>query len=165
MTLNARIEQIIGPAIETMGFDLVRIQIMGQKRLKLQVMIEHLDGTTITVDNCANVSRAVSAILDVEDPIKGEYTLEVGSPGIDRPLVKPDDFNRFVGLEAKVELARLLNGCKRFRGRLAGYAAGEVRILVEGEEVTLPFEDIHSAKLVLTDDLLAASAERTDIRR
>lgn len=157
MDLGGRIEGLIGPTIEAMGFELVRVQIMGQKRLKLQVMVERFDGTSMTVDHCAEVSRAVSAVLDVEDPIKGAYTLEVSSPGIDRPLVKPRDFERFAGFEVKVELTRLLDGRKRFQGRLIGYQDGGVRLRIEDAEVDLPFEDIHRAKLVLTDDLLAAA--------
>lgn len=157
MDLAARIDELIRPTVEDMGFDVVRVQLSGSKRLRLQVMVERLDGQGMTVDDCAEVSRAVSAVLDVDDPINGAYTLEVSSPGIDRPLVRLDDFERFAGFEAKVELSRLIDGRRRFQGRLMGVEDGVVRLDVEGTQVDLPFDDIQRAKLLLTDDLIAAS--------
>ncbi|MBI1985094.1 MAG: ribosome maturation factor RimP, partial [Rhodospirillales bacterium] len=122
-------------------------------------MVEHKNGRAITVDDCAQVSRAISAILDVEDPIKSAYTLEVSSPGIDRPLVRIGDFQRFRGFQARIETNRPIDGRRRFKGRLLGVEGNRVRIEVEGGEVTLPHPDIQRAKLVLTDDLIAASEE------
>jgi ribosome maturation factor RimP len=112
----------------------------------------------MTVDDCADISRSVSAILDVADPIAEAYTLEVSSPGIDRPLVRPDDYVRFAGFEAKVETSAAINGRKRFKGRLLGFEDGHVLLaLDDGTRVSLAFEDIARAKLLLTDELIAAA--------
>jgi ribosome maturation factor RimP len=159
MDVSSRVRQLIEPAIGDLGFDIVRIQLAGKKKPCMQVMVERKDGQGITVDDCAQVSRAISAILDVEDPIKGTYTLEVSSPGIDRPLVRIGDFERFQGFQAKIETNRPIDGRRRFRGKLLGVEGESVRIEVEGGEVTLPHPDIQRAKLVLTDELIAASEE------
>ena len=111
----------------------------------------------MTVDDCADISRSVSALLDVADPIPVAYMLEVSSPGIDRPLVRPEDYDRFAGFEARFELVRPLDGRKRFRGRLLGRAEDHVRVATDAGEALLPLADIARAKLVLTDDLIAAS--------
>ncbi len=123
-------------------------------------MVERRDGRTVTVGDCAAISRAVSAVLDVEDPVSGPYTLEVSSPGIDRPLVRLKDFERFAGFEARVETNRPIDGRRRFRGRLLGVEGETVRIRVEDATTDLPYVDIQRAKLILTDDLLAASQEQ-----
>jgi ribosome maturation factor RimP len=122
-------------------------------------MAERRDEAAMTVDDCAEISRAVSALLDVADPIEAAYNLEVSSPGIDRPLVRREDFMRFAGYEAKIELGDARDGRKRFRGRLAGLSEDEeaVRLLTEAGEVHLPLADIARAKLVLTDELIAAA--------
>ena len=109
------------------------------------------------VDDCADLSRAISALLDVEDPIVGTYTLEVSSPGIDRPLTRIKDFERFAGFEAKVETQRPIGGRKRFRGKLIGIDGGQVRLHVDGVDVDVPYDEIAKARLVLTDELLAAA--------
>ncbi len=158
--LERRIESLISPTIESMGFGLVRVRLFGQQRLRLQVMIERLDEAPLDVDDCAEVSRAVSAVLDVDDPISDGYTLEVSSPGIDRPLVRLADFERFAGFAAKIELDAPMDGRRRFAGRLAGIAEDAVRLATETGDVTLPYARIAKAKLVLTDDLLAASTAR-----
>jgi ribosome maturation factor RimP len=160
MSLTERIEQLIAPSIEAMGFAIVRVRLMGQQRQQLQIMAEPLDGRAMIVEDCAEISRAVSAVLDVEDPIKGAYTLEVSSPGIDRPLVRLRDFERFAGHEARVELGREVEGRKRFRGTLKGIENDTVHILMDAKTVELPFADIVRAKLVLTDALLAESEEQ-----
>lgn len=154
-----RIEGIVTPSIEAMGFDVVRVMITGGQRPTLQIMADRRDGSMISVDDCAEISRTVSAVLDVEDPIAGEYTLEVSSPGIDRPLTRIKDFERWAGFDARVDMAVPVDGRKRFSGRLKGVADGErVRIEVEGGALAeLPFDDISRAKLVLTDALLEAS--------
>ena len=158
MDLAERVEQLIAPTVEGLGFEIVRIQISGKHDLCLQVMAEPRDGKTMTVDDCANISRAVSAVLDVEDPIDGTYTLEVSSPGLDRPLVKLRDFERFAGFEAKVEAFQQIGDRRRFRGRLAGVDNGNVKIIVDdGQEKTIAFDNIQKAKLVLTDELIAAA--------
>lgn len=142
-----------------MGYELIRARASGRDRLVLQVMVERADRQSITVDSCAEVSRAISAILDVEDPIQGSYVLEVSSPGIDRPLVKLADYDRFAGHVAKLELAAPMAGRRRFRGRLLG-VEGDVIKLVEDDgkgPCEVPFSAVQSAKLVLTDELIAAS--------
>jgi len=159
MDLAKRIEKMIAPTVEDLGFDLVRVMVKGSKEPLLQIMAERADGTGFDVEDCATVSRAVSAILDVEDPIKNEFTLEVSSPGIDRPLTQPKHFEAWSGFDAKVELANgLEDGRKRFTGRLLGVGEDET-ILIEneaGDTIALPFDDIYRAKLLLTDELIAA---------
>lgn len=155
--LNARIERLIEPQIDAMGYAVVRVRLTGARRKTLQVMVERTDEASMTVDDCAEISRTVSAILDVEDPIRDGYTLEVSSPGIDRPLVKPRDFERFAGHEAKIELSTPLDGRRRFKGRLLGGDDRAVRLAGDEGEIELPFELIDRAKLVLTDALIAAA--------
>jgi len=150
-----QIARIIEPSLEAMGYRLVRVALIGAQRPTLQVMAERNDETAMTVEDCAQISRSISALLDVADPIAGAYTLEVSSPGIDRPLVRPEDYDRFVGFEARIELDEPLDGRKRFRGRLLGRAEEHVRLVGEAGEVRLPLAAIVRAKLVLTDELVA----------
>ena len=158
-----RIERLIEPALTAMGYELVRIVIQGSGQKTLQVMAERRDGVGMTVDDCADISRTISALLDVEDPITGAYVLEVSSPGIDRPLVKRADFERFAGFEARVETVQPVDGRKRFRGRLMGVTGDEVLLRepakAEGadDETRVPLAAISRAKLVLTDELIAAT--------
>ena len=152
-----QIEQAIAPALGAMGYEVVRIRFAGGGQPVLQVMIERADRVPLTVDDCAAASRTLSARLDDEDLLANSYTLEVSSPGIDRPLVRLADFTRFAGFEAKVEMSEPLEGRRRFRGRLQGAGDGCVRMTVDDQEVLLPFDAIRTAKLVLTDELLAAS--------
>lgn len=163
MDLSARIETLIEPTVRDLGFEIVRVQLSGLKRRRLQIMAERRPesgvGAAMTVDDCAAISRAVSAILDVEDPIAAAYDLEVSSPGIDRPLVRPADFERFAGFEAKVETVRPINGRKRFRGRLLGIDGDTVRLMADDGPKELPYPEIHRAKLIMTDELLAATEE------
>ncbi len=154
--LTCRIEEMITPTIEALGFQVVCVRLFEGDRRRLQVMAEPASNEPMTVDHCAKISRAVSALLEVEDPISGAYDLEVSSPGVDRPLVRPGDFERFAGFEAKVELDTPIDGRKRFRGQLLGLADDKIRIMIDGEPAELPFPDIKKAKLVMTDDLLAA---------
>jgi ribosome maturation factor RimP len=156
-----RIAQTIEPSLEAMGYRLVRVVITSGRRATLQVMAERLDDRPMTVDDCAQISRSVSALLDVADPIAGAYTLEISSPGIDRPLVRTEDYDRFSGFEAKIELARAIDGRKRFRGRLLGTSGGNVRLATEMGETELPLGAVARAKLVLTDDLIAAARHNT----
>lgn len=158
-----RIEMLIEPALTAMGYELVRVAVQGSGQKTLQVMAERRDGVGMTVDDCADISRTISALLDVEDPIAGAYTLEVSSPGIDRPLVKRADFERFAGFEARVETVQPVDGRKRFRGRLMGVTGDEVLLRepakAEGpeDETRVPLAAISRAKLVLTDELIAAT--------
>ncbi len=157
--LSGRIEEMVAPAINDMGFDIVRVQLSGEKKQCLQIMAEPQNGRPMVVEDCADISRAVSALLDVEGLIGESYDLEISSPGLDRPLTRAKDFERFAGYEAKVEMTRPINGRRRFRGRLLGLKDDMVRITVEGENRDLPYEDIQRAKLILNDELLAASKE------
>ncbi len=154
--LEDRLTTLLGPAIEGLGFELVRIRISGGGKATIQVMAERPD-RTMTVTDCARVSREISAVLDVEDPMAGEYTLEVSSPGIDRPLTRLKDFEDFKSLEAKVETRALIDGQKRFRGILAGVEKDRIKLLMEGREIEILFEDIERAKLVMTDKLVRDS--------
>ncbi len=156
----AQVEALVTPAIEAMGYEVVRVRFAGGHRPVLEIMAEPTDGRGMTVDDCADISRAVSAILDVEDPIPDGYTLEVSSPGLDRPLVKPADFERFAGYEVKVELEAPLDGRRRFKGRLLGAEGETVRMEVDESEVALPFASIRKAKLVLTDELLRQAEQQ-----
>ncbi len=156
----AVVARLVEPVLDEMGFRLVRVRLTAST---LQIMAERPDGT-FTIDDCEAVSRAVSPLIDVADPVPQSYNLEVSSPGIDRPLVRPEDFARWAGHEAKIELVKPLDGRKRFRGTIAGMAADEVRLTLPPEKagagavtVALPFADIGDAKLVLTDALIEAS--------
>lgn len=153
-----RIEGLIGPVIDGMGYELVRVAMMGAARPTLQIMVERKDYAAMTVDDCAAVSRAVSAALDVEDPIQGNYSLEVTSPGIDRPLTRRKDFERFAGFEAKVEMEKAVGERRRFRGKLLGLHEDAVRLATPEGVVDLDLGGIRKAKLILTDELLAAAA-------
>ena len=152
--MDRRIAEIITPAIEDLGFELVRVRLMSGKSTILQIMTDRPDGG-IEVDECAAVSNAVSAVLDVEDPILDAYTLEVSSPGIDRPLTRLKDFDAFEGYEAKLETAEPIDGRRRFKGELAGIDGDEVLINVEEGTIGLKFGWLADAKLILTDDLIA----------
>ncbi|MFT6168166.1 MAG: ribosome maturation factor RimP [Celeribacter sp.] len=158
-SIDRRLAEIVGPVIEGMGFELVRIRLMSSTKSKtLQIMAERPTGG-IEVDECAQISTAVSAVLDVEDPIEDEFTLEVSSPGIDRPLTRLKDFETFEGYEARIETDEMFDGRRRFKGELAGVEEDDVliNIIEHGETVTigLKFEWLSDAKLILTDDLIA----------
>ncbi|MEA4837713.1 MAG: ribosome maturation factor RimP [Rhodospirillaceae bacterium] len=157
MDVENRVSALIVPPLDAMGYDLVRVAFQGRLRHTLQIMAERRDGQAMTVDDCAEISRAVSALLDVEDPISGAYDLEVSSPGIDRPLTRPQDYERFAGLEAKIETVHPLEGQKRFRGRIFSQDEGQtVRLVLEsGEDIRIPFAEIRQAKLILNDELIA----------
>ncbi len=151
--IDQRLAEIISPVIEDMGFELVRLRLMSGKEITLQVMADRPDGG-INVDDCSEISTAISAILDVEDPILDTYNLEVSSPGIDRPLTRLKDFDMFEGYEAKLETEELIDGRRRFKGLLAGIEGSEILINVEEGTIGLEFDWLTEAKLVLTDDLI-----------
>ena len=144
---------IINPVISDMGFELVRLRLMNNKEITLQIMAARPNGY-INVDECAEISAAISAVLDVEDPILDSYNLEVSSPGIDRPLTRIKDFEDFEGYEVKIETIHLIDGRKRFRGTLAGINGSEILINLDEGTVGLEFDWLAEAKLVLTDDLI-----------
>ncbi len=143
----------MGPAIESMGFRVVRVLILGKRNLTLQIMVEPMLDSLMTVEDCANISRSVSAILDVEDPISGDYTLEVSSPGVERPLTKLEDFERFVDYKTEIELFYEFNGKKTCNGTLRGVVKDDVLIETDPENglVRLPFSNISKAKLASTE--------------
>lgn len=155
--IDRRLAEIITPVIEDMGYELVRVRFMGGKTKTVQIMADKPDGG-IEVDDCADISTAVSATLDVEDPIEDTYTLEVSSPGIDRPLTRLKDFATWDGHEARLETAELIDGRRRFKGTLQGVEGSEVLIEIEvdGEPQTigLQFDWLSDAKLILTDELI-----------
>ena len=151
--IDRRIAEIITPVIEDMGFEVVRVRLMTGKESTLQIMVQRPDGT-IEVDQCAQISTAISAVLDVEDPIVDVYTLEVSSPGIDRPLTRLKDFDQWKGFEAKIETEELIDGRRRFKGELAGIDGDEVLIDIDEGTIGLKFAWLSDAKLVLTDDLI-----------
>jgi ribosome maturation factor RimP len=160
-----RVAKLVEPMLEGMGFRLVRVKMSGPT---LQIMAERPDGS-FTIDDCEEASRAISPMLDVEDVISSRYFLEMSSPGIDRPLVRTQDFERWAGHEARIEMAVPQAGRKRFRGVLEGFADGEVRLFIDSPEggaekllIGVPFADIGEAKLILTDALIeAARRQRT----
>jgi len=154
--LETKLANLLEPAIEGLGFELVRVRISGAGQPTIQVMAERPD-RTMTVAGCAQLSRELSAVMDVEDPMSGKYVLEVSSPGIDRPLTRLKDFKEFAGFEAKLEMKIPVDGRVRFRGPLVGTAGENIKILTNDGEINLEFENIERAKLVLTDDLIAAS--------
>lgn len=160
---DLRLLEMLDPVAEAAGYEIVRIRLMGGERnqRRLQIMAERPADGDMNVEDCARLSRAVSEVLDAADPISGEYLLEVSSPGVDRPLTRLKDFETYEGYEARLELDRLAEGRKRFRGQLAGVEDGQVAIDLEGEEETalVPFAWIVEAKLVLTDELMKRGAE------
>jgi ribosome maturation factor RimP len=157
----AAIERLIEPALAGMAYRLVRASVSKGRGATLQVMAERLDGVAMTVEDCALISHTISPLLDLADPIAGAYTLEVSSPGIDRPLVRPEDYDRFAGQEAQIELAQPQDGRKRFRGRLLGCAEDCVRLETEAGEARLPLADITRAKLALSEALGPAPRRKT----
>jgi ribosome maturation factor RimP len=157
---------LLDPVAESAGYELVRLRLMsGSRSRRLQIMAERPDGE-MNIDDCSRLSRAISEVMDAADPIEGDYLLEVSSPGIDRPLTRLKDFATFEGYEARLELDRLADGRKRFRGELAGVEDQNVAINLEGEAETtlIPFAWITEAKLVLTDALMKRGAEQREAR-
>ena len=162
MDQDKAIEGFLAPTLKGRGYALVRVRLSGAKRKTLQVMAERLDGGAMTVDDCADISRALSALLDVEDPISGSYHLEVSSPGLDRPLVKIEDFARYAGFEVEVKTKALLDGRRRFRGRLVGVTGAVVSINLGDAScvIQVPFIEICEAKLAMAEDVVAVARKR-----
>ncbi len=160
MNPQGEIERLIEPSVAALGYRLVRVRLTGGEPQVLQIMAERADSdgldSGMNVDDCAQISRTISAVLDVEDPIPSAYSLEVSSPGIDRPLTRLADFRRFSGFDAKVEMHSPIDGRKRFKGELQGVADAAIVIRVEDRHLTLPFNEVAQAKLILTDKLLSA---------
>lgn len=160
MDQAAGIERLIAPSVEAAGCDIVRVRFMGVQGQTLQLMVERKDRRPVSVDDCAEISRLVSAILDVEDAVARSYVLEVSSPGIDRPLMRIEDYARFAGFEARLETNRPVDGRRRFRGRLIGVSADRVVIALDESEAEIPFAEILRGALVSTDDPIAASIDQ-----
>lgn len=159
---DARLLELLDPVAEAAGYGVVRLRLMGgEKQRRLQIMAERPSDGDMNVEDCARLSRAISEVLDAADPIAGEYVLEVSSPGVDRPLTRLKDFETYEGYEARLELDRLAEGRKRFRGQLAGVEGDNVAIDLEGDEHTalIPFAWVTDAKLVLTDELMKRGAD------
>ena len=160
-TVAAKVEGVLGPALEALGYGIVRVQFNAGRRATLQIMAERRDGIAMSVEDCAQISRAASALLDVEDPIPSAYDLEVSSPGIDRPLTRLEHFARFAGFEAKLETDRMIDGRRRFRGLIVGVDGDEtIRVRAGEAEYAVPFDTVIKAKLVLTKELIAHSPDK-----
>ena len=158
--LHVRLVALIEPVVTGLGYALVRVRFGGgARRQTLQVMAERADGS-LNVDDCAHISRALSLVLDEQDPIEAEYDLEVSSPGIDRPLTRPEDFDRWAGFEAKMQVEPAINGRKRFAGTLVGLADAAVVLRTGEGDVALPLTQVRDAKLVLTDALIDATLKQ-----
>lgn len=164
---DARLLELLDPVAEAEGYAIVRLRLMGgSEARRLQIFAERPSDGDMNIEDCARLSRAISAIMDEVDPISGEYTLEVSSPGVDRPLTRLKDFEDYEGFEARLELDRMAEGRKRFRGVLAGVEGDQVAIDLEGEAETalIPFAWIVEAKLVLTDELMKRGADQRALR-
>jgi len=159
LTLEAKLTAIVGPRLQTMGFELVRVTVLGRERPTVQVMADRADGSLIAVEDCEQISHYLSALFDVEDPIPGAWNLEVSSAGIDRPLTRLKDWVRFAGHQARAETHYPVNGRKRYSGLVLGADETNGRMrLDDGTEAELPLRDLRRAKLVLTDALIAFTA-------
>jgi len=157
--LEARLVALVAPTLDDLGYEIVRVAVLGRESPTVQIMADRKDGSLINVEDCERISHAVGAVLDVEDPIPGAWTLEVSSAGIDRPLTRAKDWNRFTGHQAKVEVLVPVDGRRRFSGVVLGADAETGRLrLDDGTEARLPLAEIRRAKLVLTDALIEASA-------
>jgi len=160
--LEARIIAAIAPALDGMGYELVRVAVLGRERPTVQIMVDRADGEAIGVGDCEAISQGIGAILDVANIVPGAWTLEVSSPGIDRPLTRVKDWNRFAGHLARAEMAIPLDGRRRISGVVLGADEHHARMrLDDGTELALPLDDIRRAKLLLTDALIAATARPT----
>lgn len=159
------VKNLIEPAIEDLGLEIVRLKWTGgEKRKTMQIMVEPKDGGITTVEHCEAVSHTVSAILDVEDVIAEEYNLEVSSPGLDRPLTRMKDFENYKNLETKLETKMMIEGRKRFRGRVLSVEGENIIFAIdEGEEYVIPFDNIAAAKLVMNDELIEVISRRSKV--
>ncbi|MCW3474712.1 ribosome maturation factor RimP [Limobrevibacterium gyesilva] len=161
--LEARVADAIAPTLADLGYELVRVAVLGRERPTVQIMADRADGNLIAVEDCERISHAVGAVLDVADPIPGQWVLEVSSAGIDRPLTRRKDWNRFAGHLARAELNLPIDGRKRVSGVVLGADETHARMrLDDGAEIALPWQDIRRAKLVLTDALIAATTHSAD---
>ena len=155
MDIEKKIEQAIAPALSDMGYEIVRVMLMGNEVKTVQVMVERQDRVSMTTEDCSKVSRTTSTLLDLMNLFSGKWILEISSPGIDRPLLKLSDYERFIGYEAKIETATVHEGQRRFKGTIVSVdPSGNIVLATEGLQITLSFSDIIKAKLILNDKLL-----------
>lgn len=155
-----RVVALVEPTAAEMGYRLVRVRLSGNRRKRLQIMAERVSDGQMGIEDCERLSRAISPIFDLEDPIQGEFDLELSSPGIDRPLMRIEDFERFTGYEAKLETGAMINGQRRFKGVIAGVAGDVITLATEHGDVTLKFSELSDARLVLTDKLIELDLKR-----
>jgi ribosome maturation factor RimP len=156
-----KVAALLEPALADLGYRFVRVRLSGMRRKRLQIMAERISDGGMGLEDCERLSRAISPVLDANDPISGEYDLEISSPGIDRPLVREEDFSRFAGHEAKLELSVAIDGRRKFRGNIAAAEPGQVAIaLPEGPVVSFPFAHVGEARLMLTDRLIEEDLKR-----
>ena len=161
--MDRKLAELLNPILEDLGFEMVRIRLSSGDPSTLQIMADHLNGQ-IGVDDLANINTSIGTILDVEDPITENYTLEISSPGIDRPLTRKKDFDNYQGFEAKLETTELIDGRRRFKGILAGISNDEVLINLEEGTVGLKFNWLSDARLVLSDDLIRQMLRKKNTR-
>ena len=159
MDIVKKIEEDITPLLDDLGYSLFRVTFSGGKGGVLQIMAENKDDKPLSLDDCTKISRAVSAKLDVEDYIKYNYMLEVSSPGLDRPLIRIEDFDKYRGRQAKVELRNPINRQKKFVGAIKERNGDEITLSVDGKDVSFPYDDIVKAKLTITDDVFKTEKE------
>ena len=160
MEITEQVKTTIEPALTDMGYEVVRITLTGGDIKTLQVMAERIDRRDMTVDDCEKISHTVSALLDITDPFPYRWVLEVSSPGIDRPLVKPEDYKRFAGHEAKIELSTEINGRRRFKGIIKGIKDNIISLQFENEIIKITFDTIQKAKLIFQDPTLDNKGEK-----
>ena len=155
-----RIVALIEPTAVGLGYRIVRVRLSGNRRKRLQIMAERLSDGHMGIEDCERFSRAISPVFDLEDPVQGEFDLEVSSPGIDRPLMRIEDFERFAGYDAKLETAAMIDGRRRFKGVIASVAGEVITLATEQGDVQLPFSALSDARLVLTDRLIELDLKR-----
>lgn len=158
--VEERVIALIEPTASGLGYRIVRVRVSGNRRKRLQIMAERVSDGEMGIDDCTRLSRALSPVFDLEDPIQGEYDLEVSSPGIDRPLMRIEDFERFIGHEAKVETAAMVDGRRRWKGVITAAAGDEITLVGDHGEAVLKFSALSDARLVLTDKLIAEDLKR-----
>lgn len=158
--VEERVIALIEPTAAGLGYRIVRVRLSGNRRKRLQIMAERVSDGYMGIDDCGRLSRALSPVFDLEDPIQGEYDLEVSSPGIDRPLMRIEDFERFKGYLVKLETAQMINGQRRYKGEIAAVDGDEITLATEHGEVKLKFSALSDARLVLTDKLIEEDLKR-----
>lgn len=158
--MEERVIALIEPTAKNLGFRIVRVRVSGNRRKRLQIMAERLSDGQMGIDDCSRLSRALSPVFDLEDPVQGEYDLEISSPGIDRPLMSTEDFQRFIGHDAKLETAAMIDGRRRWKGQIMAVEGDVIVLAAEGAEARLNIAQLSEARLVLTDKLIEEDLRR-----